>query len=100
MEKNENEIIELAEKRAKEYLMAEWPPINWKNNPHAEKQLELLTRQAIFGFRVSREANLKERVSIDQHLRAARIAISTPEDRERIIRESMPKLLPELKKRP
>ena len=74
--------------------------LDWKNTPHTEGQIDLLTKQAIFGFRMKREANLNERTAIDQRLRAVRMAIGTPEDRERYIRESSPKLLPELKKRP
>jgi hypothetical protein len=55
-------------------------------------------KQAIFGFRIKQEVTKNARAAIDQTLRAARFL--KPDERERYVRESAPKLLPQLKKRP
>jgi hypothetical protein len=95
MEEGEIKIIDLSNKKALEFL--ELDPNQKGFNPG---EFDYLMKQAIFGFRATREIKLNRRMEIDQRLRAVRMAINTPEDRERYIRETSPQLLPELKKRP
>jgi len=95
MESSEEKIMDLADQKALEFLQ-----LNPREKEFNPGEFDYLMKQAIFGFRTKREIALNRRMEIDQRLRAVRMAIEKPEDRERYIRESAPKLLPELKKRP
>jgi len=85
-------LVELADQKALEFLMLKPGPEGFDNGQEA------MAKQAVFGFRIKQEATKNARAMTDQLLRAARFL--KPEDRERYVRESAPKLLPQLKKRP
>lgn len=92
MENTEAKLVGLAEEKALQFLQ-----LNPGAGGFTEGQ-EALMKQAIFGFRIKQEATKNKRAITDQLLRAARFL--KPEEREQYVRESAPKLLPELKKRP
>jgi hypothetical protein len=92
MENTEVKLVELADQKALEFLQ-----LKPAESGFSQAQ-EALMKQAIFGFRIKQEATKNKRAVIDQHLRAARFL--KPEERESYVRESAPKLLPDLKKRP
>ena len=91
----EEEIIDLSDDRALAFLKAD-PG----DAIAGREEFEILMKQAIFGFRVKREIMLNKRMDIDQRLRAVKLAIATPEDRERYIRATAPSILPQLQDRP
>jgi hypothetical protein len=92
MKNVDGQLVELADEKALNFLTLEPGESGF-----SDKQ-EALMKQAIFGFRIKQEVTKNARAIVDQSLRAARYL--KPEDRETYIRESAPRLLPELKKRP
>jgi hypothetical protein len=88
----EETLVDLADQKALEFLQIAPGEAGFTDGQEA------LMKQAIFGFRIKQEATKNKRALTDQILRAARFL--KPEDRERYVRETAPKSLPELKKRP
>jgi hypothetical protein len=88
----ESKLVELADQKALDFLS--FVP---SEKGFTESQ-EALMKQAIFGFKIKQEATKNQRFKLDQILRAARFL--KPEDRETYVRQSAPKLLPEIKSRP
>jgi len=95
MESNEEKVMELADKKALDFLQLDPASKDFKPG-----LFDYGMKQAIFGFRAKREITLNRRMEIDQRLRAVRMAIGDPKDRAEYIRATAPKLLPDLKARP
>jgi hypothetical protein len=91
----EQKIIELAESKALSFLQ-----LDCKEKSFNPGEFDYLMKQAIFGFRTKREIKLNERMEIDQTLRAIRMAFSEPKDREKYIRATAFKMIPDLQSRP
>ena len=89
------QIIALAEEKALQFLQ-----LNCTEKSFNPGEFEYLMKQAIFGFRNTREIKLNRRMEIDQQLRAIRMAFADPKDREAYIRASANKVLPDLQSRP
>ena len=88
----EERLVELADHKALEFLT-----LDPRDGGFTDGEIALM-KQAIFGFRIKQESTKNRRATTDQMLRAARFL--KPEEREAYVRESNPKLLPELKSRP
>ena len=91
----EKKIIELAEEKALAFLK-----LDFKAEEFNPEESDFLMKQAIFGFRTKREIKLNERMEIDQTLRAIKMAFSKPEEREKYIRATTAKMIPDLQNRP
>lgn len=84
-----SDILTLADKRAMEFLELDASSPNY-----SPVRADLITKQAIFGFRVKQEQGKSERAKGDQTLRAIRMITTDPEQRKVYIQASMPKMLP------
>ena len=82
------DILALADKRAMEFLQ-----LDAASNDFKPEAAELITKQAIFGFRMKQEAGKAERAKGDQTLRAIRMITTDPEQRRAYIASTMPKML-------
>jgi len=88
-EQIDTQILTLADRRALEFLQLE---VGAKD--FSPDKAELITKQAIFGFRVRQEVGKAERAKGDQTLRAIRMITTDPEQRKQYIERTMPKMLP------
>lgn len=90
---NEETLVNLADQITFDFLSIE------PGEDGFTKAQEARMKQTIIGFKVKQEVTKNRRSKIDQQLRGLRF-LKNADDRESYIRQSMPKLLPELKKRP
>jgi hypothetical protein len=89
MEAPQEKIMALADARALEFLS-----LDAAAKDFSPARAELVTKQAIFGFRVKQEQGKAERAKGDQFLRAIRMITADPAERKAYIEATMPKMLP------
>ena len=64
------------------------------------KEWGRIYQKANIGLRIRHDAVINTRIEVDQKLRVIGMVFTDPKVREEYARMTMPKLLPELKKRP
>ena len=92
MDEPNSEVMALADKRALEFLRLDATTKDYKVGA-----AELITKQAIFGFRLKQEVGKEGRALRQDTLRAVHMIATNPEERKRYIEETMPRMLPPVK---
>ena len=89
---HEQRIVELADKKAVEFLEAQLEGTT-------PEQRKFMQDQAMFGFRTKHEIKMNDRLMRDQQLRAIKL-FADPKVRDEYAKLTAAKILPELKARP